>query len=55
MSLACAKLRVWNGIIDAFGRGEIGPLLGARRKDMPGIFDDERRGTFQTLRSRRLS
>jgi hypothetical protein len=37
--------RVWNGIIDAFGRGEIGPLLGARRKDMPGIFDDERRGS----------
>ena len=33
-------LRVWNGIIDAFGRDAIGPLLGARRKDMPGIFDD---------------
>ncbi len=37
-----ARLRVWNGIIDAFGRGEIDPLLGARRKDMLGI-DDERR------------
>ncbi|MDH3476571.1 MAG: hypothetical protein OEM59_23065, partial [Rhodospirillales bacterium] len=39
------RLRVWNGIIDGFGRGAIGPLLGARRKDMPGIFDDERRGS----------
>ncbi len=40
-----AKSRVWDGIIDVFGRGEIDPLLGARRKDMPGIFDDERRGS----------
>ncbi len=38
-------LRVCNGIIDAFGRGAIGPLLGARRKDMPGIFADARRGS----------
>ncbi len=43
--LAVDTLRVWNGIIDGFGRGEIGPLLGARRKDMPGIFDDKRRGS----------
>jgi len=30
---------------NAFGPSAIGPLVGTRRKDMPGIFDDERRGS----------